>query len=92
MQIIGAAALFVNARHHLWHLKKAGGSGVVWLPAMRYSEKPHGAPTASQTDFSRAELPSMRAPVKLRTSGGREGWSIRSRIIDTAASLIRRTG
>lgn len=40
----------------------------------------------------RAECPAMNPPAKLRVSGGNVAFSIRSTIIDTAASVIRRTG
>ena len=54
--------------------------------------KPAGRADLHQRGPSRAEAPSINLPAKVRTSGGSSGSSMRSISIDTAASVIRRTG
>lgn len=53
---------------------------------------PHRLLSPHVSGASRADAPSINLPEKVRISGGRSGSSIRSISIDTAASVIRRTG
>ena len=64
------------------------------VPTAPIVAKAAAARMFGKTDYgpSRAERPSMSAPEKLRTSGGRSGLEMRSSSMVTAASVILRTG